>query len=338
MENNFFGDVKTPQIVTVFKDYNLYKDGLKENAWGRIYDLITSQIVLPVKIYQEWMLEDDESRMIKYIEGVETGKHNPIAVVALNVNSIHDMKTYNLQDAISLYTELAKVEPFNFKDIVRFSKVYGLPYGINDNKGSGGIIVYSDKLKVIGDNYIQLNSELVLYRYIFDLFQSVVTQDLDNLRKMQKEKFDERLKRVEEYKKNVEKNGTNHLIWDEIDKVISMDQKDYDDSLVLISGKRDLEAFLKQRGGVNIDLGMDEQQGVFHPTAYFSNLFKYSYFQIMQALVNNVELRKCEYCGHVFEVTYEGRRFCPPLPFRKRSSCEMAYNNRRRNHDNEGTD
>lgn len=34
------------------------------------------------------------------------------------------------------------------------------------------------------------------------------------------------------------------------------------------------------------------------------------------------------YCEHIFEVTYKRQRFCPPLPNKKRSSCEMAYNNR----------
>jgi hypothetical protein len=76
-----------------------------------------------------------------------------------------------------------------------------------------------------------------------------------------------------------------------------------------------------------IALSMNYKQEII-PKINISSLFDFAYFQMMKAILNHSELRTCKYCGHPFEVTYEGMKFCPPLPFRGRSSCEMAYNNR----------
>lgn len=64
------------------------------------------------------------------------------------------------------------------------------------------------------------------------------------------------------------------------------------------------------------------------PKTKFRNLFDIAYFQIINAIVLKSKFRRCKYCGHIFQIYNVGMQFCPPLPFRNRSSCEMAYNNR----------
>ncbi|RKD73657.1 hypothetical protein ATL39_1959 [Sinobaca qinghaiensis] len=61
--------------------------------------------------------------------------------------------------------------------------------------------------------------------------------------------------------------------------------------------------------------------------AVFYDLFEIGYFFLIEAFNNRVKLRRCESCNKIFEVTHQRQRFCPPMPGRKRSSCEMKHNN-----------
>ncbi|MEH7569276.1 hypothetical protein [Priestia megaterium] len=64
------------------------------------------------------------------------------------------------------------------------------------------------------------------------------------------------------------------------------------------------------------------------PISIFKDLFEAAYFFLTLSIYSNAEIRTCANCGHLFEVTHKRQRFCAVLPGRKRSSCEMAYNNR----------
>ncbi|KSU79742.1 hypothetical protein AS030_21040 [Fictibacillus enclensis] len=64
------------------------------------------------------------------------------------------------------------------------------------------------------------------------------------------------------------------------------------------------------------------------PITVFMDLFDAAYFYLNLFMENKAEMKICENYGHPFEVTHQRQRFCSALPGRKRSSCEMAYNNR----------
>ncbi|WP_338449316.1 hypothetical protein R4Z09_24530 [Niallia oryzisoli] len=64
------------------------------------------------------------------------------------------------------------------------------------------------------------------------------------------------------------------------------------------------------------------------PFSVFTDLFEAAYFYLNLSIENNAQMRICENCGHLFEVAHQRQRFCSVLPGRRRSSCEMAYNNR----------
>lgn len=71
------------------------------------------------------------------------------------------------------------------------------------------------------------------------------------------------------------------------------------------------------------------------PKTIFDSLIEASYFYLLLAIFNEADMKQCEHCSQLFEVTHKRQRFCPPLPGRKRSSCEMAYNNRLKKERNE---
>ncbi|MES1053648.1 hypothetical protein FOA24_32555 [Bacillus thuringiensis] len=60
----------------------------------------------------------------------------------------------------------------------------------------------------------------------------------------------------------------------------------------------------------------------------FKNLFQVANYQLKQAILTNAKFEICPNCGHHFEVQHKNQRFCPPLPGRKRSTCENTYNQR----------
>ncbi|WP_461611924.1 hypothetical protein [Cytobacillus kochii] len=70
------------------------------------------------------------------------------------------------------------------------------------------------------------------------------------------------------------------------------------------------------------------QEDITTPISIFSDLFEAAYFYLNLSINSSAEMRICENCRNLFEVTHQRQRFCAVLPGRKRSSCEMAYNNR----------
>ncbi|MEK4067584.1 hypothetical protein [Peribacillus sp. FSL R5-0717] len=70
------------------------------------------------------------------------------------------------------------------------------------------------------------------------------------------------------------------------------------------------------------------QQDIPTPISIFRDLFEAAYFYLNLSINSSTEMRLCENCGQLFEVTHQRQRFCSVLPGRKRSSCEMAFNNR----------
>lgn len=70
------------------------------------------------------------------------------------------------------------------------------------------------------------------------------------------------------------------------------------------------------------------QEGCLIHISVFDDLFEAAYFYLSLSINSSAEMKPCKNCGHLFEVSHRRQKFCPVLPGRKRSSCEMAYNNR----------
>ncbi|EJQ43547.1 hypothetical protein IEQ_04875 [Bacillus cereus BAG6X1-2] len=215
-----------------------------------------------------------------------------------------DMKSYTpFNMGHSLFTELPKIKIWDLKSLKRFSKVYGLPtgYGIyrtDTSYGSKDILFTSAPL-------IELFVELTIYRYIFRLFLAIKTKDTEQLQIM------ERFKAIRR------KQAPSSILQDE--------------DTLLFNGTARLTYLLNKYNRVfqKLFIGVINGKTEITPIVQFVDLFDIAYFQMTKSLLQNTELRKCEYCGHYFESDHERRRFCHPLPFRKRSSCETAYNRKK---------
>ncbi|MBT2729202.1 hypothetical protein J7E63_20095 [Bacillus sp. ISL-75] len=198
---------------------------------------------------------------------------------------------YKLQDAHSLYTEIAKLEVFDFESLLRFSRHFGLPTGIMDDMGFE-FILDGDCIFFPFSSVSVLNKKIAIYKQNFEWFKIIQTNNIPKIRSL------------------LPKPNLN------------------DDEDVIEIAKKHLADLLSRLDTFHFSTYLDYQNGSYNPGAWFSDLFNFAYFQLAKALSNNVEVRECEYCGHIFEVTHKRQRYCPALPNRKRSSCEMAYNNR----------
>lgn len=234
-----------------------------------------------------------------------------------------DSKEYNLTDAIGLFTELDKVIPFDQKSIIDFAKKFGLPYGAYTDS----TFKFPDNaVNVQISNYMELNLKLMEYRYIFDVFQNVVTYNPDRAIERTIEEVEANIMLAEEGKYSDQDYVRKHTFEHEIN-----DLKRKTKEQVLQNERGQLTRLILNKDVDDpMDLSLKENGQEFMLKNDFKSLFQFAYFQMMQSLVNNTLFKRCENCNHIFEATNDKMRFCPALPLRKRSSCEMAYNNRKK--------
>lgn len=329
------------QQVSVFNDYkffNKYEDfkiNQKDSFINNIYAYDYAYLKRDSYFINFFMpLESDIKKLAKF-EKVDYEEMNTIiqnqgslihknheyesTILAMGKN-INEIKSYNLFDTSGLYTELAKIEPFNLKDIIRFSKTFGLPAGMFES------IVTLPGLPITLQtvNFMELNLKLMEYRLIFEAFQNFVTKDIENIRDrlIKKEeaflKYSIKTKNSDSHKRSSKARIENY----------KNAKRDY---LLEWEGSNLSSLTINKHIESPSDEHLRYHDGHFILERNFFSLFEFAYFQIVQALNNRATLKTCEFCNHVFEETNEKMRFCPALPFRKRSSCEMAYNNRKRN-------
>ncbi len=339
MKRIFLNDVKTSKKVNIYETYSVYnkssrllRTDIQDGDWELLLFKLQTVNVFSLNPNESIALADDQMKWKEHKRAIEEGTVSDNAFVAVSDMNLLTFKEYKLQDAVSLYTELGKLRPFDSKDLLNFSKVFGLPIGL-DNIASN-IINNVDMLDIRGVNLTHLNYELIRFRGLFRFFTNLVTKDMDSLRLNEK---DVALALLEyensKVSNNKEQPDNQQSKWGKYNNNNNNNKFSRDnttDDELLINLKKYLITQFENMDGVLLKLDFDSNDNSFFPKIDFANLFQFAYYQMMKALINNVELIKCEYCGHVFELAYKGRRFCPPLPNRKRSSCEMAYNNRKK--------
>jgi hypothetical protein len=340
MKNNFLNDLQFDQEVHVFYDYHVFEDiDILDSYPFDSYASLPSPDVRFWKrnLKEEFILEKNFHRDFLYrssktsIERWATYKNipfNELLTILEKNQKLEELsnqtdedycqmkvespfndslilgvtpdaaakipKTYKLQDAHSLYTEIAKLDVFDIDSLLKFSKHFGMPSGIMDDAGFG-IVLDGDCLLFPFGSISLLNKKIAIYKNDFKLFELIQTNNVSKiLSYLPKTEF--------EY----------------ID----------DDDAVINLAKQHLSLALGKLDAFNVSMYLEFQDGSFFPGVWFTDLFNFAYFQLAKALSNNVEVLECDNCGHIFEVTHKRQRFCPPLPNRKRSSCEMAYNNR----------
>lgn len=221
-----------------------------------------------------------------------------------------DFKSYELQDIKGIYTELAKIEPFNIHDIIKFSNVFGLPTGILELTNQNYSGEYPITLQSV--NYTELNSQLMKYKSLFDVFKDIKTEDIEGIKQKNIDFLDMFIKHRPEMSLIIN-----------IDRAFYSEESDED---ILEQTKLEfidlinVNHFFKGR--------LDYRDNTYFMESKFRDLFEYSYFQMSQALLNKSELKKCRNCGHLFEVTVNNTEFCPSLSFSEESQCKIEFENK----------
>lgn len=277
-----------------------------------------------------------------------------------------NLKSYNpLDDSMELYTEIAKLDPINEKQLLKFIKEYGIPV-------SGGIATDTPEMHSYGDlreividemDVLSFAYSLEEYKEAFYLWNAINENDTKILNDT-KVKFEEEATELQqsaildlyetvadklpgdiedEIEKTISKKGED-INWRKIEQLAQeqfeseakerviyqhplwRDWKNVKDKSLKLIAKVYLAYLLNQQSsGVTSHevIGGEIVSGIM-----FNDLLEVAYFQLSQAVHNHKEFRKCLNCNHLFEITHEGRKFCPPLPGRKRSTCENSYNQR----------
>lgn len=299
------------QKIMVFKKYKVY-DSLKdfESDDGNFMDkdielnLLQNEAVNPIHNVLFNSKTMNLEKWIKYKFNEDDIPNNEMIISRFKKED-KDYDTYALKNASGLYTEMGKINPFSNKDILHFSKVFGLPYGSSSFEDIPTVI--NGDHYPLSIQYVQMNiliNALLNYVYIFNVFKNIVTLDTSSIINRDYETLPYRY---------INYHPTN-------------------DAEVLNSEKEFFSHLIKNYNILNLDLTFNYfQENEFILEHSNLELIDYAVFQMVKALVYKSTFKHCENCGHIFEVTHEKMRFCPPMPFRKRSSCEMAYRNRMRN-------
>ncbi|MBY0124490.1 hypothetical protein [Bacillus sp. S/N-304-OC-R1] len=309
-----------------------------EEGDDEIYEKITGESML---------VEDDD--LVYYKEGIPK-------FVRINENNIEKMlkseEIYSydpLEESPNLYTEIAKIEYFDIPSLTKFIENFGLPFGL-DLFPTDIYSVFHYELDLFG-----FYNTLYEYKKTLNVFEALQTNNKTKINE-----YAEEFKKYVESEMNKGISGSVDTLMDfKIIKKLEHEEglKNYSDF-----SKRYYEIFreeafqIKQIPNVvkrwyeiedappefkarhylvelmnNWDKGNSTYaiiDGQIHPGTTFNDLIEVAYYQLSCAVIGNIELRRCENCNSLFEVIHESRRFCPPLPGVKISTCQNTYNQR----------
>lgn len=203
-----------------------------------------------------------------------------------------------LNDAQGLFTELIKVpsiwdENYNVENLLTFIKKFGLPIGKSFWDGRYERVLNEEM------NFFEFNQLLDQYKEIFNIIYSIKINNL---------------KQIKLYKEQYESTYKLHFKGD-IKPSTDIEKAFYVFSNKLEEQKKEKYTYIYSN---------NKPQRVYT----FEHLFQVAYFQLCSFLDSEGELKKCEHCGHLFPVTHEARKFCPPLPGKTESTCLNTYKQR----------
>lgn len=234
---------------------------------------------------------------------------------------------YFPDEGMGLFTEIQKIELFDIRSLRRFANVFGLPLGIDLSMNSGlkafdDMKDYNTFLYFGAVPVTLIYMELMEYKNIFNSFVAVKTNDAKLARSINlKKEFVNEAGNVSRLDK--ERSRSIQSLNNEYESLLN--ETDIKEEIELMQCRKNLAKTLTKKIAYNSKI-VDTLDGDFLETKIYNNLFEIAYSQMKESLINNVELKKCDYCGHYFEPEHGTQRFCSPLPFRKRSSCENSYN------------
>lgn len=209
-----------------------------------------------------------------------------------------------------LHTELAKIEPFNTDTIIHFLKYFG---GLS-----------------LGDtcwSILEIYYRISQFRFIFEIWLSLIQE---NSTKMESILLDSYMTRINLIKDTF-MNSATVLNEDmgEMEKNLEEEymMEEYKNSTPLEFGINILNQALSREISEKIQAGYTFKENKFIFERMIFSLFELAYDNLAINFSPNTTIANCEYCGSPFQKRHKSRRFCPPLPGNKTSSCQNAYNN-----------
>lgn len=330
-----------------FDEYEIYCAGEKHEGTIEYASSVEEEEEIYHRLTGESMFQNDDFLYKENIPAYVLISEENIEKI---LKSEEHYEAYDpLEETPNLYTEMAKIKFFDIPSLKRFIENFGLPYGLD--------LFATDKYSVLHYEldlfmfYNMLND----YKKTLDIFEAIQSNDQKKIKKYAEEfkkyvkeklhefisdsvntildfklrklsveehEFDEHLDYVKFYSQIVENEAS------EIKKLPSIVEKWFDiekSSPETLAKHYLVELLNTSNKGKSTFTIIDDE---IHPATTFDSLFDVAYYQLSRAVIGNVEMRNCENCGALFEVTHDSRRFCPPLPGHKISTCQNTYNQR----------
>lgn len=209
-----------------------------------------------------------------------------------------------------LHTELSKIVPFNTEAILTFLKYFG---GLS-----------------LGDtcwSILEIYYRVSQFRFVFQIWLSLIQKDST---KMENVLLGSYMTRMNLLKETLMKDITFSTAGmeetnEELEKEYILEE--YKDSTPIDCGIDILNQALSREISGKIQAGYTFKEDKFILERMIFNVFELAYDNLAINLSPNITIANCEYCGSSFQKRHKSRRFCPPLPGNKTSSCQNAYNN-----------
>ncbi|WP_077319073.1 hypothetical protein [Virgibacillus proomii] len=334
-------DIYNDQSVVVFHNYKQYKNINKLNSIeNKYYDYksfieqskfnshkyfskskspLYSDLVRLAK-YEKTSAKE----IISYLQNLQKEedivKDIKNSVIVADDKSVDYYEVYNLGNAMGLYTELAKVEPFNIKSIINFSKTFGLPTGNISFPNTFDKTLVNNSICIPSCNFVELNLQLMEYKVIFEVFESIMMNNTEKIKE-----------REIQYIESTTNDSNNKHINIALRKSKLDYFKTIDDETLLKYETEYLSDLINNSIFSKLfNWSLVSTKKGHKLKSHYNNLFQFAYNQIIHAMLKKPNFKKCEYCEHLFEAPNDKMKFCPTLPFRARSSCEMASRNKRK--------
>ena len=324
------------QSFAVFSDYKIYqRSGALKNLKSKLYDykplldgvtyesnklLHSTESVMygDLKLLADYFeIPIDElffiiSKQKNFKKYVKPSKYNSVIAVS---NQSEKYSFYNLLDAKSFYTKLAKIEPFNEKEIINFCKNFGIPFGQSKQPE----VLTREKMFFPISNYLEFNLNLMMYREFFNNYIDYKTENYERIRNRKLAQINKKLE-LEIY------DGEYKKYWKDDIERLNKSNEEYLLKIVLDDIEEDLNINEKSRNLFNPYI--TQKNNKFVAEKFFNNLLEFAYLQTFHGLISDKHYKVCKHCNHVFEADDLRMVFCPPHPLKIRSSCELAYNYR----------
>jgi hypothetical protein len=264
------------------------------------YEILSFQKAEAIQPHWFERFELDSTRIFEKVMDTARSKNIADSIILPTekalVKAKRKMKSYNpLTEAADLYTHFAGINPNKNSSLLKFVCNYGIPASMIYERtyDVNDQAMYQSIMNLLAFSS-DLKIQLKAFKETYSLWDSIKSHDLPYLKKV-----------ISKYPEDFFVNHASTL--DKAQSVLA----DY------------------IQGSLRWGHTLAVVEGKIRPILFFDHLYRIMDFQLYQAVVYDVPVKHCEFesCNKIFE-DKNGRKFCPPFPGNKRSTCENTANQR----------